>query len=69
MTVETIMNKDNINGHAEADQKKSPWGPSPTQRTTGNQEMLGVGEIAFPKEEQYQLVIQYQWLALKTYTK
>ena len=43
-----------------------PWGPSPTQGTTG---MLRVGEIILPRGEHTNWLSNTKWSVLKTYTK
>lgn len=49
MTAQNELNKEDTSGHATVDKEK-PMKPNPTQRSTGNQEKLGMGEVIFPRE-------------------
>lgn len=47
-------------------EEERPEGLRTIQNTTGDQGLLGVGKIVFPRGRGHQLVIQYQIVILKT---
>lgn len=62
-----MMDKDYNNKHTRVDGGKKAHSLHSTQRTTGNQGMLGAREIVFPREQHTSCLSNTKWS--ETYTE